>query len=149
METWTKVLFNAAVATTITNISLFRTAPAALDELVVDATSAAAQLGPSLLPILSWLSASTSTNDHTNYNYNATQTSLQHLSHAAVTCPSLLAGNTQVLLAVDFSQELISSAAIDHLLRNSMGLDKPGCNHARQAAAASRQGKAALAAQLG
>jgi hypothetical protein len=50
METRTEVLlFNAAVATTITNISLFRTAPAALDELVVDATSAAAQLGPSLL----------------------------------------------------------------------------------------------------
>jgi hypothetical protein len=42
METWTEVLVNAAVATTITNISLVRTAPAALDELVVDATSAAA-----------------------------------------------------------------------------------------------------------
>jgi hypothetical protein len=67
METWTKVLFNAAVATTITNISLSRTAPAALDKLVVDATLAVAQLGPSLLPILSWLSTSTSTNQrHAN-----------------------------------------------------------------------------------
>jgi hypothetical protein len=149
METWTEVLVNAAVATMITNISLVHTAPAALDELVVNATSAAAQLGPSLLPILSWLSTSPSTNDHTNYNYDATQTSLQHLSHAAVTCPSLLAGNAQVLQAVDFSQELISSAVIDHLLRNSMGLDKPRCNHARRAAAASKQGEAALVAQLG
>jgi hypothetical protein len=80
---------------------------------------------------------------------NATQTCLQHLLHASVTCSSLLAGNAQVLLAVDFSQELISSAAIHHLLGNSMGLAKPRRNHARQAVAASKQGEAALVAQLG
>jgi hypothetical protein len=89
MEAWTEVLVNAAVATTIQSVALVQTAPTS-DQLVVDERSAAASLGNSCLgTVLSWM---VSSNDP-----DAVQACLQHLSHAAVNCPSLLAGTTPVL----------------------------------------------------
>eukprot|EP00934_Nitzschia_sp_Nitz4_P004493 Nitzschia sp. Nitz4//scaffold60_size111251//18533//21999//NITZ4_004140-RA/size111251-augustus-gene-0.119-mRNA-1//-1//CDS//3329555543//4483//frame0 len=59
-----------------------------LDQWVVDSSSPSAQLGPTLLPVLSALPSS------------PVCSTLQQFSHAAISCPSLLAGNTQVLTAL-------------------------------------------------
>jgi hypothetical protein len=88
IDAWTLVLVNSAVATTIKGASLVR-APPELDGLVVDMNSPAAALGPSLVKLLD--------------QYNGVQdedvlrSCLEHMNHVAVTCPSLLAGNTKVM----------------------------------------------------
>lgn len=87
----TEVLVNGAIATTVTTVSLVRTAPN-LDELVVDSSSPAAQLGSSLLELLGPIS--------TCPDESILLDCLQNLSNAAVTCPSLLAGQSNVLHGV-------------------------------------------------
>ena len=91
-----EVVVNGAVATTVTDISL--TSPSAptttnLDELVIDETSPAAQIGSQcLLPLLLKLGP---------IGRSIPLEVLQALSHAAVTCPSLLLGSCgQVLQTV-------------------------------------------------
>lgn len=89
IDAWTLVLVNSAVATTIKSPSLIQEVPE-LGELVVDQSSAAAvHLAPSLEKVLSQYS---SLGDD-----DVVRSCLGHLSHAAVTCPSLLAGNGSVL----------------------------------------------------
>lgn len=91
LEAWTEIIVNSAVATTVQSVSLIRTAPK-LDDLIIQESSVAANMGSSLIPILSHLP---STKDD-----EAVQNCLQHLSHAAVTCPSLLGGSAPVLEAL-------------------------------------------------
>jgi hypothetical protein len=88
IDAWTFVLVNSAVATTVRSASLIREVPE-LDELVVDQNSAAASLAPCLVKVLSQYSSLA--------DEQVLRLSLEHLSHAAVTCPSLLAGNNIVL----------------------------------------------------
>lgn len=91
-EAWTEILVNSAIATTIQSVSLVRDAPE-LDELVVDGNSAAASLGPCLVQVMqnNYITAAL-TNDE-----ESMRSCLEHLCHAAVTCPSLLAGSEPVL----------------------------------------------------
>ena len=105
MQTWTEAVVNAAIATTVTDVSMVRKTPS-LDELKVEEQSAAARLGAAVMPrILGWI-ASNSTDE------DALQVCFQHLSHAAVTAPSLLTAvldsltNTCLELAKKPSPEL-------------------------------------------
>lgn len=87
----TELLVNGAIATTLTSVSLVRATPN-LDDLVVDTASPAAQLGFSLLEFFGPIS--------TCPDESALHECLQHLSHAAITCPSLLGGQSNVLHGV-------------------------------------------------
>eukprot|EP00536_Pseudo-nitzschia_multiseries_P016082 jgi/Psemu1/292348/fgenesh1_pg.1016_\ len=87
---WTKlveVVVNGAVATTVTEVSPIRGAAAAtkdIDEIVIDETGPASQIGTHcLLPILMRISESQSI---------VSLELLQCLTHASVTCPSLFCG---------------------------------------------------------
>jgi hypothetical protein len=94
LATITQVVVNGAIATTVDSVSLVRMTPN-LDELVVDGNSVASSLGETcLLPLLGSISACT------NDDETAQRESLQSLSQAALSCPSLLAGNSNVLQAV-------------------------------------------------
>jgi hypothetical protein len=91
----TEVLVNGSIASTVktkdaTLIGI--TPPQPLDELTVDAASAAASLGPALCQVLALLATSSCE--------QTIQASLQHMGHAAVASPSLLAGCRPVLEAV-------------------------------------------------
>eukprot|EP00980_Cylindrotheca_fusiformis_P001646 scaffold374_cov124-Cylindrotheca_fusiformis.AAC.5 len=88
VDAWTLVLVNSAVATTIQTPSLIKEVPD-LDELAVDPNSAAASLAPSMGKVMSHFSLLD--------NEEVLRSCLGHLSHVAVTSPSLLAGNDQVL----------------------------------------------------
>jgi hypothetical protein len=90
-----EVVVNGAVATTVTDISLTPNMTKNPDELVIDETSLAAQIGSQcLLPLLSKLLSGSG-------SVTIPLEVFQSLSHAAVTCPSLLAGSCgQVLQAV-------------------------------------------------
>jgi len=93
-----EVVVNGAVATTITDISLTPNTTKNLDELVIDETSPAAQIGSQcLLPLLSKLLDGSGSGSTVVIPLEV----LQSLSHAAVTCPSLLVGSCgQVLQTV-------------------------------------------------
>lgn len=91
-ELWTRlveVVVNGAVATTVTEESAVIRAATAIknpDELLIDETSAAAQIGSHcMLPILKKITGEDSSRA-------VSLELLQSLSHAAVTCPSLFCG---------------------------------------------------------
>ena len=90
-----EVVVNGAVATTVTDISLTPNTTKNLDELVIDETSIAAQIGSQcLLPLLSKLLSSSG-------SVTIPLEVFQSLSHAAITVPSLLVGSCgQVLQTV-------------------------------------------------
>jgi hypothetical protein len=98
LQAWTQVLVHAASGTTVQNPVVGRgAAPTNLDDWTVDPASRAAQLGPCLLPILEWIHSSTATAAPAPAHEACALSILQELAHAAVSCPSLLAGNAQVL----------------------------------------------------
>jgi hypothetical protein len=86
-----EILVSGAIATSTTTVSLVRTTPN-LDELVIDGSSRAAQLGSTLLELLGPIS--------TCPDESTVLECLQHLCHAATTCPSLLAGQLTVLQGI-------------------------------------------------
>jgi len=86
LEAWTEVLVQAAIASTASS-----TTPTNLDNWIVEPESKAAQLGPSLLPILEWL------HSHSSTNTDVAVSMLQHAATVAVASPSFLAGNAHVL----------------------------------------------------
>ncbi len=95
LEAWTEVLVNAATATTVTTVNIGIggiTSPSNLDSWVIDPESRAARLAPSLVPILEWLSLTT--------NETHALPILQLLAQVAISCPSFLAGNAQLLSAL-------------------------------------------------
>jgi hypothetical protein len=85
----TRLIVNAAIATTVQNVSLVALPPN-LDELTIDANSPAAALGETCL--FSLLGPIFNCTDEL-----AQLECLQCLSQAAVICPSFLAGRTNVL----------------------------------------------------
>ena len=88
----TNVIVNGSIATTVETVSLVKTTPN-LDDLIVDENSLSANLGVTcLLPTLGPMS--TCTDEYAQLEC------LQSLGQAAITCPSLLAGNPNVLQSV-------------------------------------------------
>ena len=88
LEALTEVVVCGAIATTKTSTELVRMIPN-LDEILVDEGNLASKLGSTLIPLLTALA--------TCPDDALVHVSLEHVSHAAVTCPSLLAGSAPVL----------------------------------------------------
>ncbi|KAG7348416.1 hypothetical protein IV203_017121 [Nitzschia inconspicua] len=86
----TQLVVNAAIATTISTVSLVRVAPN-VDELLVDSNSIAATMGETcLMPLIGPIANCTK-------DEMAQLACLQALGQSAVTCPSLLAAKSNVL----------------------------------------------------
>jgi hypothetical protein len=107
MEAWTHVLVNAGIATTVTKVELVRTTPANLDDLRVDPHSPAAVLGTNAVQthILPWMMRMLASCQHQHQHHQEDvvallRSALQHLSEAAVACPSLLAATPALLESV-------------------------------------------------
>jgi hypothetical protein len=101
VEALLEVVVNGAIAAAKSEnatLTSSTTSSTPLDELEVNEQSLAASLGSAcLIPLLEALLAGRS---DTHADSDAVRASLEHLSLAATTCPSLLAGNAQVLNAL-------------------------------------------------